>query len=57
MSGFLESLFEIAFGFGEVFGQVDAEDFIWGLMHADAEAVVEKAELLKLLGLFEITRF
>jgi hypothetical protein len=39
VSGFCEFLLEMILGFGEVFGQVDAEDFVWGLMDADAEAL------------------
>ena len=38
------------FGEGEMLGEIDAEDFVLGFVDADAEAVVEEAELFELLG-------
>ena len=49
-------MIEAGFGEGEVLGEIDAEDFVLGFVDADAEAVVEEAELFELLGILAFAR-
>jgi hypothetical protein len=49
-------LIHAGFGKGEVLGEVDAKNFVFGFVGADAEAMMEKAELFELFGVFDFTR-
>jgi hypothetical protein len=50
---FLIHALDAGFGESEVLGEVDAENIVLSFVGADAETVVEKAELFELFGVFD----